>query len=132
MRISDWSSDVCSSDLRYPRVVGEARAIESAPERRELADGLGAAGAQIDAPGLPFLRLGARESAAGQQRDIGAASRVAHGAVAEDLERSRTRRIGQILTRPIVGRVAPECAQGCEGRRELGRPWCRETGCQYV
>src|SRR3546814_5501593 len=39
MRISDWSSDVCSSDLRHPRlVVDERKALADEPvEQRRLA-----------------------------------------------------------------------------------------------
>src|SRR3546814_7066958 len=37
MRISDWSSDVCSSDLHVPGSIGEDRAIVIAVRRRNVA-----------------------------------------------------------------------------------------------
>src|SRR3546814_10554729 len=37
MRISDWSSDVCSSDLLQPAVAGQHRLQQFAPRRAEIA-----------------------------------------------------------------------------------------------
>src|SRR3546814_12722794 len=48
MRISDWSSDVCSSDLRAGVIaafgVGRHLALEVADERRNILDAAGQAG----------------------------------------------------------------------------------------
>src|SRR3546814_11463845 len=38
MRISDWSSDVCSSDLREPRPTSRGRALRNAKRRMTLTE----------------------------------------------------------------------------------------------
>src|SRR3546814_7843849 len=38
MRISDWSSDVCSSDLQHAGIFGAERASRLCPEFRRIAD----------------------------------------------------------------------------------------------
>src|SRR3546814_5953977 len=62
MRISDWSSDVCSSDLRIGfRPLGESRlrrlvvrrAAAAVPQDRELRTGLRAAGCAVSRQGRP-------------------------------------------------------------------------------
>src|SRR3546814_8318027 len=78
MRISDWSSDVCSSDLEQPLVLGEERPL--------VADeGLG--GAEVDnqvvALDLAEIRIergGELELAAGLPEDVGATLEVAAAA----------------------------------------------------
>src|SRR3546814_20666831 len=92
MRISDWSSDVCSSDLRdaHPRMIegfGEfdidGRADRACRQRHigglehaQRADEIGADGAEID---RAADRRG-RDAAAGIERLVEVAAETAHGA----------------------------------------------------
>src|SRR3546814_11943812 len=71
MRISDWSSDVCSSDLRFPvvlaaRIVGDPRA---------LADGDRRGAAAADPQGRRPARLGEQPGLVRAER-AGAADRA--------------------------------------------------------
>src|SRR3546814_15256268 len=54
MRISDWSSDVCSSDLHLPAVIREVFGLSTSDARRMIAQGgvklNGAPTADLDLP----------------------------------------------------------------------------------
>src|SRR3546814_11733431 len=74
MRISDWSSDVCSSDLRYEPIIG-LQAVERNRQRAdqvapELAPQMRTARIEIGVP-IPGLQraagIGGRHRAAGAQ-----------------------------------------------------------------
>src|SRR3546814_16143728 len=101
MRISDWSSDVCSSDLRQPADASHDRAVR----RRRLQD-------------LPHLRAGARAVTAatggearftvlvlagdrGPQDPVSTAAGVAH-------KRSEERRVGKECVSTCRSRWSPD------------------------
>src|SRR3546814_19128586 len=103
MRISDWSSDVCSSDLL------EDLEILAAAERIDRPE------AHVEAPEVE-LRHGARKllEARGQRRrDVGAAVGVeradAHAAEQREAHqlRSEERRVGKECVRTCRSRWAP-------------------------
>src|SRR3546814_17407735 len=110
MRISDWSSDVCSSDLRaqgigkqHLDVRGDACEISRQPCQ-------GAAAADADHDRIehvvhlcPDLRTGA------------------------DLMRKRIGRIGKLVDVKAAGDLAAQTF----GDLQLGRTACRERVCQY-
>src|SRR3546814_3910082 len=95
MRISDWSSDVCSSDLAGPYLLAAHDvAVALAPGAGQETQGIGAAGRLGDAEGLQAqLTLGdarqiallLRLAAVPQQGAHGVHLRVAGGAVAAGL-----------------------------------------------
>src|SRR3546814_14737990 len=110
MRISDWSSDVCSSDLERPVVAPRVEAVAAL-----------AVGQQHQPSVLHCVDL--IEFIAADillhQHDIGALRRP--GACADGLFLE-----GQLLPRPHRHRDAVDLAG------EIGRAWWRERVCQYV
>src|SRR3546814_11676488 len=103
MRISDWSSDVCSSDLQGGRDVAEAAPVVGGgehPEQQQRGGQHGNCGARIDA-----------EHGRGE-----AAERL----VAGEAE----------VEREIVHHLDPNLGE--EAELEIGRASCRERECMYV
>src|SRR3546814_16318552 len=104
MRISDWSSDVCSSDLAFYRpFLGVARAAERLDRLERGFDGV-FAGQQDRAGGVEAGRL-AGVAGAGDGVDIGA--RAVEGDVhvgdlgLDELNRSEERRVGKECVRYV-------------------------------
>src|SRR3546814_19672185 len=117
MRISDWSSDVCSSDLQRDRE-GDILAAAAEPRVRE------ANAPRRDEAGQDFDR---RLPIAGHFGD----------AVGDPRERGleRRRAIFALLARPVVddaGAADPAKTVVERTRQEIGRASCRERVCQYV
>src|SRR3546814_21186224 len=111
MRISDWSSDVCSSDLLVPaRLQRLDRLFREAAFKAEMA-GLG----------RPRIE-GAREMLAMPGRRIDGFLQV--HAVMHDLEEQ--------LWRPLVLLVATRRYERHGRLAKIGRATCRERVCQYV
>src|SRR3546814_15757981 len=109
MRISDWSSDVCSSDL--------ASTENSAPNSFDTAALLGCVRGYDPiitvirtADGRPFCSSGAETADPFQKRYGSVGGETAHS--------------GRMRTRS--GRSF------WSGSVEIGRAWCRERVCQYV
>src|SRR3546814_14396408 len=117
MRISDWSSDVCSSDLRSIRFFS--------PERGggEIAQRLADARPRFGKEHVGLIAVRARGEAGGRRLSIGA------------------------LTRPLLCPLPSQTAEAIRhflviqgnGARlstgrllQIGRASCRERGCQYV
>src|SRR3546814_11051013 len=104
MRISDWSSDVCSSDL-----IATATKT-TAPSRASVL------------PSIAGSSVAVREHA-GVSRLVAAARRQESATLLATLfGRRGTLGLGEVL-RPTIG--------GDDGR-EIGRASCREGVCQYV
>src|SRR3546814_2551409 len=109
MRISDWSSDVCSSDLHRNR----------------------AGGAKGEEGGVARHRAGQRD-AVGEQGDVAAGGdRAAVDSVGEQVDRQAgvDRVEGDRLSRHLNETARDRIA---EIDREIGRASCRERVCQYV
>src|SRR3546814_7401703 len=109
MRMSDWSSDVCSSDLRPANIMGEA------PFDGERA--------------LLEIIVMVRRHAGRVARAFEPLDRVDHegGAAVNAAEAAGRRRHFQ--------RIDPDLRTACGGRprrKEMGRASCRERVCQYV
>src|SRR3546814_13189889 len=107
MRISDWSSDVCSSDLRKFRAEGDMRPDGALQE-------VGHAGDEVlQAPRLDLEVLAAREGeqALGQRRTP-----------PRPLQRTVDQPRGLGVVRKVLAQQLAE----------IGRASCRERGCQYV
>src|SRR3546814_19562051 len=108
MRISDWSSDVCSSDLQYQRA---ARGVAS--EKRALRSFEHLQVAQVKKLAGPTLIVGDR---VGRHRHL--------GEVDDDTGAgTELRTLAAAVRRFDVARL--DC-------RQNGRASCRERGCQYV
>src|SRR3546814_21119840 len=113
MRISDWSSDVCSSDLR---IWVDSPDADPATELREALRELGCAGKRLgveyDAYGLPAAN-GKRLAAALQgfcslDHASGLVSRLrAVKSAAENVYRSEERRVGNECVTPCKFTVSP-------------------------
>src|SRR3546814_19908141 len=87
MRISDWSSDVCSSDLISPRFI-EIRPVRAAPSVAEM---------EKENRGRPNMPPPSRSSQA-KSRDVGASALELHLpnlALFGFAERSEERRVGK-------------------------------------
>src|SRR3546814_17522354 len=98
MRISDWSSDVCSSDLLVDRAVGERRdryGFEEAVRRALIGDGAGR-----DAGFLQLSREGV--VAVGQNVEFGDGQEGGRQAGEVRAER-RDERIGQLVGAVDIG-----------------------------
>src|SRR3546814_13326879 len=115
MRISDWSSDVCSSDLRIDR-----HAV--APEL---------AGGQAQLCGFAIRRIGQRRDGTGLlllHAGMLARERTKRGAWPDFKQNARTATVDQALPRRCE---APRCAQVARPV-ELGGASCRDRGGQCV
>src|SRR3546814_2305675 len=111
MRISDWSSDVCSSDLRPS---GRRRSATASP-RRTWSSAFRAT-----------ERLAQRAFNLTHHPVRGRG--LTHAALAKRADRRRARRDGEdfgILERAHLAKELIE-------RQEIGRESCRERVCQYV
>src|SRR3546814_20159543 len=120
MRISDWSSDVCSSDL----------GIETSP-RPEAGDPFGGAKQYSLRPGAELehqdyrARPGFGEYAREHQQTV-ADARISHLArqISDHRVRADAQRLGQLALDALQRRRKTDL--------EIGRACCRERGCQYV
>src|SRR3546814_14301669 len=118
MRISDWSSDVCSSDLEQPR------AVPAADRAAARGDGVDAQHRRADARARDDRLVVALE-AAGIMADVGRGAahveadqaRLAQGCGAADHAADAPRGAGE-------DRIA--------AGEEIGRASSRESVCQYV
>src|SRR3546814_15219386 len=107
MRISDWSSDVCSSDLVAPR----------RERQQDVAVGRGDGGDEV--AGRADEALLAAEGVVEQQRGL-------------LLPRFRIAIDGDALAFGLAQRRAPLAVQSGGQRLEIGRASCRERVCTYV
>src|SRR3546814_12794105 len=117
MRISDWSSDVCSSDLR------DQDDDEERQHHAELVE-IGIA-SQAEQGGEDELHPAGQDDADDQEQDRGAKQ------MADERERAK----GQRRDRPnrLLAREAGEVAdRAAELAGKIGRGSCRERVCQYV
>src|SRR3546814_16082375 len=103
MRISDWSSDVCSSDLGQGREVGTRVAFDQRPQPRRFQH-LDLVAPLIEMPG--------------------------HFQPTCGLETDNQTPIVPIFGRLVGMELEFPCARGCFGK--IGRASCRESVCQYV
>src|SRR3546814_13237644 len=109
MRISDWSSDVCSSDLKAGDRVGFAAKGVAAAVPVNLADEIAAA------------KIGVGQ----RQRDAFGAIGGGHAGGCAALRACRQ------TCRPVA-RDRGVVAVALEFEAEIGRASCRERVCQYV
>src|SRR3546814_16047623 len=112
MRISDWSSDVCSSDLSPARSGFQAEALET-PFARRVDDII----KHVRGDALPQAGFG------GAPRLDLAMLSIAH------FERAAPRKFVIVVDRP-VGHV-PRAEAAEIGEVKLGRSACRERACTY-
>src|SRR3546814_19248067 len=110
MRISDWSSDVCSSDLGKPALQALGREATSVLGGDEGAQLLRLQGFEIDdALGLRPFRQRGEVAAVGVERVRGhAALDLEVGEVVCDNRRPEGRRVGQEWGRKCRSRGAPD------------------------
>src|SRR3546814_20360100 len=109
MRISDWSSDVCSSDLKVGRFIFQILV----PFLRAVDRG-GAAAENARATGLDLL----------QAERHGRGPRLIKG------YRSHLYSLGKLARHRID--APSELGKGIIGRVEIGSASCRERVCKYV
>src|SRR3546814_18339654 len=115
MRISDWSSDVCSSDLARRRAPG-GRSRQSPGEE--------GAGASIGEFGSLFVAA----IAAGRREAV-----VETGIVVERHLRIGIERLVNLLLRGMIDEmILGRDMQHQRVRDQIGRASCRERVCQYV
>src|SRR3546814_12067278 len=107
MRISDWSSDVCSSDLSSGQA-GHGKSVLASPAVRARAKDLGVDLSQVHTEG----------------------DRVRHA----DLDAFLRYSGGQGYHAPGASRARADEPLKVIGmrRNKIGRASCRERGCQYV
>src|SRR3546814_11247329 len=112
MRISDWSSDVCSSDLQAPRADGQQRReIDGEEQPGEEAV---AAGDQVDEADRTRDEHAAGEDRGADQRPRPDPQRRMPAA----LDRARTTRVDRMASpRPAVSHT------GRAHRRQVGTEW---------
>src|SRR3546814_15942208 len=118
MRISDWSSDVCSSDLRIAdlHALVEARAADHAVRQAEGNEAL--------------LELAGLRAGAHQDGDL----------LQVVVLVARDQRLDLLADEARLGLAVPQAAQAellallvlGPQRLEIGRASCRESVCQYV
>src|SRR5450759_605232 len=100
------------SQLGDARVNSKALAVERDTGFWCLADRLGPRVAQANMPCLMVGRLGTRESAASEQREVYSLGGIRSRRVANNLDLGRARGIGKRLAVAIVGHVHPKCSVG--------------------
>src|SRR3546814_6411920 len=102
MRISDWSSDVCSSDLLSERRCQQQqgqRADEAAADRREVGQGQRQ---------VAVAALGHRKAVEGRRDGGGRAGRIDEDRrVAAAVDRSEERRVGNVCVSTCRSRWCP-------------------------
>src|SRR3546814_13512647 len=120
MRISDWSSDVCSSDLAFAAGMADAL-IEDAVRARIAQFGPEPLGMDI-AVGIVEMRVAVRETANVVETGLEVDGIDAH----VDL-------LGGLVGRgEKSGAGVPRFRDRGVQRQEIGRASCRERVCQYV
>src|SRR3546814_14973534 len=114
MRISDWSSDVCSSDLEHEAVADDADVLAAAEDLAQAAEELRAVARQL-------LHLAG-------QRDVEALAEVG------DLHLLLLAlRLGQLQRFRHPGELPAQGGElAVQHRHQPGRASCRERVCQYV
>src|SRR3546814_281845 len=147
MRISDWSSDVCSSDLHGYAMTRFAASLLSLSITLALSPALAAPPA--DAPAFDPQRLsemvktlssdafeGRGPATAGEKRTIDyvtsqmqAAGVQPGGDVQEDGTRAWTQAV-PLLRSDIAG--TPALSVSVDGKQQIGSASCRDRVCQYV
>src|SRR3546814_10221042 len=130
MRISDWSSDVCSSDLAQATLV--ARALDRFHETFGIVDVVLGIGTDVPGHALMMVAL-----AAGLKSHVQSLSRFAgEGLICGDLRDRRVDPLQCLLAAGKVNRVrdvrADLGAGDRDAQRQIGRASCRERVCQYV
>src|SRR3546814_14678454 len=124
MRISDWSSDVCSSDL-IDRVLTRKLRGRGGPEYAPVPlDGL-----VEGVAALIRADIGDRFSIRNPRWLAGGASKLQ---MAFDLEWSGKSGEGAVRTESMVLRMEPPAAIVETSRLQIGRASCSERVCQYV
>src|SRR3546814_11806951 len=124
MRISDWSSDVCSSDLRETGISGSPCSFWRDQRARRLL-----AASPV---------IGMEEVRAVLLDDAGSPLSICVPPRPSSLT-GTTATVASILMRPALGEmeIAMMPSQGADYRRyalssEIGRAWVRGRGCPYV
>src|SRR3546814_2172431 len=121
MRISDWSSDVCSSDLNRASAWLFDQRDDAGRDRGRRSPVLDA---QLDEDLLEMLVHGPRA-------DVHDLARVAIGFALGDPEQDVALARGQ-AQRTLKGGGLHSLAQFGKPKEEIGRASCRERVCQYV
>src|SRR3546814_19603775 len=119
MRISDWSSDVCSSDLPQGRLMGDLT--------RPLQDAIAEAEKLIES--APFIRT-EQDLLAGYDYLAGRIRMAMQMAFDHDLERPLFINPTHQFSRQ--GLDNPDAIYFNAYLKEIGRPSCRERVCKYV
>src|SRR3546814_14137791 len=115
MRISDWSSDVCSSDLAIAKLTFEVPDFARFPALNLARQALQTGGA------APTILNAANEVAV----DAFLKGRIGFLDI--------TRIVEQTLARLTSGPLDDlEAVRAADGEAKIGRASCRERGCQYV
>src|SRR3546814_15817902 len=105
MRISDWSSDVCSSDLRQELSIAQSRAKKSDPD---FVDRIG------DAPQIP------------------AGDAAIRGPLPGDFQRARLGHRLALVVAHVDAAAQADIIHRAQLETEIRRPPCRESVGQYV
>src|SRR3546814_16496133 len=104
MRISDWSSDVCSSDLAFEGLRLAARKVRRPDLTLAVADHNLPTTARVDAAGrrLPIADRGSAEQLAALGANVAAfgVPSITDNAAAQGIVRSDERGVGQARVRP--------------------------------
>src|SRR3546814_12452901 len=143
MRISDWSSDVCSSDLRgdHPGLADADIAAEfdcgiDLAERLDprIVDALGARAAEIDDRDRAGLEIPAGAARAADQIETGAVARRRDGEAATRPHRAGPDRATGDVPSPVIG-ILPTAGTEREGigwrpRGQGGISYGRRGGAQ--
>src|SRR3546814_8901640 len=112
MRISDWSSDVCSSDLRgdHPGLADADIAAEfdcgiDLAERLDprIVDALGARAVEIDDRDRAGLEIPAGAGRVADQIETGAVARQREGEAAHRADRAGADRGAVVVRSPVIG-----------------------------
>src|SRR3546814_17722320 len=124
MRISDWSSDVCSSDLVYA-VASGACDIALAMGAEKLKD-TGYGGLPVRTRGTTHDMVGITGSAPGNFAQLASAYRGVHGVGKDDLKRA----MAHVSVKSHANGAKNPTAH--LQKAGSGRASGRERGCQYV